>query len=307
LEEADEAFNMVFELKPDAYLWQAGIAKFYLGDFEGAAEIFARNAATFESRFGGPASEERIWRDTCELKLLDSMDIRIRKKCRESGEISTMIRQIPPQDEDDMFSKESRKGIRITRDLFDASIARDHSAELLSRAKLRSLAGNYEEKPRGDLKMWKLNAWFYLGLHHDATGDFEESKKCMKMALRLCPSSGKANDIIHTLPLLHMSRRDWFDEDEFEGDPMAGKSEVGDKKPEFSPSPSEFQKKSTISFADPLIEASIQEGIGKLKMADLQDALSLRGLKTTGSKEGLQERLFYSLMDDAGFDSAFAL
>lgn len=301
MEEADEAFERVFELKPDAYLWQAGIAKFYLGDFEDAADIFARNAATFEARFGGPASEERIWRDACQLKLLDSMDVRIRKKCRETGEISTMIRQIPPQDEDDELLKERRKGMQITRDLFEATITRDHSAELLSRAKLRSLGGKFEERPRPDLKMWKLNAWFYLGLHHDATGDFEESKKCMKMALRLCPSSGNANDIIHTLPLLHMSRRDMFDDDAFEGDPMADKS---DKKSDFSPSPSEFQKKSTKGFTDPLIEASIQDGLGKMKMADIQEALSFRGLKTTGSKEGLQERLFYSLMDDAGFDSS---
>lgn len=301
MEEADEAFDQVFELKPDAYLWQAGIAKFYLGDFEGAADIFARNAVTFESRFGGPASEERIWRDACELKILDSMDVRIRKKCRESGEISTMIRQIPPQDGDDMGLQERRKGLRITRDLFEATIARDFSTELLSRAKLRSLGGNFEEKPRPDLKMWKLNAWFYLGLHHDASGDFEESKRCMKMALRLCPSSGNGDDIIHTLPLLHMSRRDWFDDDDMDGDPMDDKS---DKKLEFSPSPSEFQKKSTKGFADPLIEASIQEGLGKMKMADVQDALSLRGLKTTGSKEGLQERLFYSLMDDAGFHAS---
>jgi tetratricopeptide (TPR) repeat protein len=290
-------------LKPDAYLWQAGIAKFYLGDFEGAADIFARNGATFESRFGGPASEERIWRDACELKLLDSMDVRIRKKSRDSGKMSTMIRQIPPQDKDDWFLQERREALRITRDLFEASIARDYSAELLSRAKLRSLGGNVEERPRPDLKMWKLNAWFYLGLHHDVTGDFEESRKCMKMALRLCPSSGNANDIIHTLPLLHMSRRDWFDEDEFEGDPMADKS---DETPEFSPSFSEFQKKSALGFSDPLIEASIQEGVGRMKMADIQDTLNRRGLQTTGSKEGLQERLFYSLMDDAGFESGFA-
>ena len=38
--------------------------------------------------------------------------------------------------------------------------------------------------------------------------------------------------------------------------------------------------------------------------ADLKDALRLRGLKVTGAKEELQERLFYSLMDDAGYDGA---
>jgi hypothetical protein len=70
---AGKAFDQDFELRPNAYLWRAAIVKFYLGNFGDAADIFARNAAHFESKFGGQASEERIWRDACELKLLSSM------------------------------------------------------------------------------------------------------------------------------------------------------------------------------------------------------------------------------------------
>ena len=77
LEEANKSFDRVFELKPEAYLWQAGIVKFYLGDTVGAADIFARNAVHFEKKFGpmnmGPASEERIWRDAAELKYLSGL------------------------------------------------------------------------------------------------------------------------------------------------------------------------------------------------------------------------------------------
>jgi hypothetical protein len=90
----------VFELKPDAYLWQAGIAKFYLGDVEGAADIFARSADYYERKFYSPASEERIWRDACELKLASSMDNKKKKYERENGGISSVIAQVPERGED---------------------------------------------------------------------------------------------------------------------------------------------------------------------------------------------------------------
>ena len=48
------------------------------------------------------------------------------------------------------------------------------------------------------------------------------------------------------------------------------------------------------------------EGVGKMRLSELKEALRLRGLKVVGSKESLQERLFFSLMDDAGFNSGFA-
>jgi hypothetical protein len=147
--------------------------------------------------------------------------------------------------------------------------------------------------------MWKLNAWFYLGLYYDTMGNQAESKKCMKMALRLCPSSGNASDIIHTLPMLHMAKRDWFDDDDFYVD---GQSESHDEAKDdgvstVTPSSAGMAGKRD---ADPLVAQTVRDGVGQLKMDELRDALRNRGLKGTGSKEELQRRLFGSLMDDAG-------
>jgi hypothetical protein len=275
--------------------------KYYLGNIQDAADIFARNAETCESKFVLPASEERIWRDACELKFLSSMTPTNRKQIEKSGDITTLIRSIPEFESDDIFSTETRKVIKLTRDLFGASVDSDMNNEILARAKLRSLCGAEDKDPTPDKKMWKLNAWFYLGLHLDALGDVEESKKCMKMALKLCPSSGKSDDIIHTLPMLHMSVRDWFDDSNFDDDPMINDSSTEDV--EFSPPKPKIV---TYAYADPFIEKSIRNGVGKMKFGELKEALRLRGLNLVGSKQALQERLFYSLMDDAGFQSGFA-
>jgi len=277
--------------------------KFYLGDLHNAADVFARNAETFETKFGGPASEERIWRDACELKYLNMMSKQERKKLETGSETSTLLRVIPENESDDLFSIESRMVIKTTRDLFSASVGSDISGELLARAKLRSMGGSKKDMTGFDRKMWRLNSWFYLGLHYDALGDSEESKRCMKMALKLCPSSGKSDDIVHTLPLLHMSVRDWFDDDDFEQDPLE-KSMDETEDPGFTPEKPSFV--SSMAYADPVIEASIMEGVGKMRLSELKEALRLRGLKVVGSKESLQERLFFSLMDDAGFNSGFA-
>lgn len=266
-----------------------------------AADLFARNARTYESKFGQPASEERIWRDACELKFLGSMAPTKRKAIDESGDIATLIRSIPDFKSDDMFSTETRKVMKLTRDLFGASVYSDMNNEILARAKLRSLCGTDDKYPTPDKKMWRLSAWFYLGLHLDVLGDVEESKKCMKMALKLCPSSGKSDDIVHTLPLLHMSARDWFDDADFDDDPMTTAISTEDVK--FSPTK---PKLAPYTYADPYIEESIRSGVAKMKFPQLKEALRLRGLNVVGSKQALQERLFYSLMDDAGFQSGFA-
>jgi tetratricopeptide (TPR) repeat protein len=304
LEEANTAFDRVFELRSDAYLWQAGIVKFYLGELEEAADIFARNAATFESKFGGLASEERIWLDACKFKFLNSIPRLERKYLEDNGGTSGLLRSIPEMESGEILSLETRKVIKITRDLFSASVDSDLSGELLARAKLRSMGGSENKNPKFDRKMWKLNSWFYLGLHYDTKGETEESKKCMKMALKLCPSSGKSDDIIHTLPLLHMSVRDWFDDDDFEEDPLA-KGSLDNDDTGFSPAQPSYPVAS-IAYADPLIEASIKDGVAKMRMSELREALRLRGLTSVGSKESLRERLFYSLMDDTGFNSRFA-
>ena len=291
-------------MKPNAYLWQAGIVKFYLGDLTGAARIFAEAAETYESRFGGPASEERIWRDACALKYLNSIPKEQMLELRQNDRLTAVIPGIKDMEkDDDGFGIESRKVIKLVRDLFSSTLKSDKSAELLARAKLRSVGGTGKSH-QIDRKMWKLTSWFYLGLHYDSMGLLEESKKCMKMALKFGPSSGKSEDIVHTLPLLHMAARDWFDDDSFAADVVfEGESDAeGDT---FSHNPPS-QAVASMAYADPLIEKSIRNGVSKMRLRELKDALRLRGKPTTGSKEQLQERLFYSLMDDAGFASGFA-
>lgn len=302
LEEASEAFDRVFELKPNAYLWHAGIAKYYQNDYEAAAEIFARSATFYESRFGEPASEERIWRDACNLKVFSNMKKMKQKALDESGGFSQLVAQIPERGEMDAFTlpTESRKVLRIARNLFSASVERSSVSEILNRAKLRSICGSADEQPRADRKMWKLNAWYYLGLHYDALGDTEESKECMKMALRLCPSSGNGNDIIHTLPMVHMARRDWYDDDAFEEDSAANSVNVQVSSNPNQPLVVSPELRGTRT--DPVIIDSIRKSVWKMRVNQIQDALKTRGLKNHGSKEVLADKLFRSLLEDVGLD-----
>jgi tetratricopeptide (TPR) repeat protein len=290
IEEASEAFDRVFELKPDAYLWQAGIAKFYLGDMEAAADIFAKSAATYETKFSMPATEERIWRHACELKLLSSMSKKERKSIEEFGGGESLLTVVPENDGTaKLLRSETRKVLRVSRELFAASISKNYSEIILSRARLRSIGGAFDTRPNIDRKMWRLNSWYYLGLHYDCLGNFEESKRCMKMALLMCPS-GSGEDIVHTLPLLHMKQRDWFDDDEWEG-------------ADVDPSDESVQTKATEKEpvdADPILIESIKSSLTELRLVDLRDALRIRGIKAQGSKSDLQKRLYQSLMEDAG-------
>jgi hypothetical protein len=191
-----------------------------------------------------------------------------------------------------------RKVLRIARELFAATLEENHVAKVLARAKLRSICGAYDDRqPRVDRKMWKLTAWFYLGMHYDVVGDKEESKECMKMALRLCPN-GNADDIIHVLPLLHMARRDLFDDDEFEEAP----DEALERKEGRSSSASVRNLVTSIR-TDPVFIESIRKSISRMGFAELQAALKARGLKFHDSKGALGEKLFRSLLEDSGLDS----
>jgi len=349
LEEATEAFDKVFALKPNAYVWHAGIARFYQNEFEDAARIFARTAGFYESKFGGPASEERIWRDACELKYISSMPKRKGKELlqqlqdhkSQQGDDATLLAGVPSVEDDDGENPfgamvETRKVLRIARDLFEASLNNDYSTVVLSRAKLRAICGvvDASRRPRPDIKMWKLSSWFFLGLHYDALGEAEESKDCMKMALLLCPSIGNAGDIIHTLPALHMTTRDWYDDDDDEfmdededdltvqnghqaaaaSDFLSGGSHFLDNRKEKSTTsetsqptsqqqpPKQPSSSSSSSTADPLMVDSVRGSIAKLNIQQLKEALRTRGLKVYGSKEELGEKLFRSLMEDVGLD-----
>jgi len=365
LDEADEAFDRVYALKPDAYLWQAGVVKYYRDDLLAAAKCFASNAMTYEMKFavmGIPASEERIWRDACQLRALSSS--RIRTKGVRKGEgsdglyaqiyddiVAMTAPQVDPldeEDEDDLgvssSARETRKVIRIVRDLFKGSIDSDLSAVALNRAKLRSITGEYGSTPTLDRKKWKLSSWYYLGLHYDAVGEVDEAKACMKMALRQGQSSGNGNDIINILPFLHMSVRDWFDDDEFsleedmdddeddggdwssltsggaapvweQQEPQTytwSKKEREEKREvegdeEEEPSGKRIETTTSASAkekdggARSVVKIAIEASLEKVRLAELQESLRKRGMRTTGSKADLQKRLLDALLEDAGF------
>lgn len=291
LKEADEAFDALYEIKPDAYCWQAGIVKFYLEDYRAAAELFARNANIYESKFENMASEERIWRDACELKMMSLT----KRKYRESKPPLSQIKE-----KDMLGPKETRKVVRISEELFRASMENDLSAMTLARAKLRSICGEYDgdSKKDGkrrkliDQKMWKLNSWYYLGLHYDVLGDNESSKNCMKMALRQCVS-GNGTDIIQILPMLHMALRDWFDDDAFEED---NNFDDGDENDSIWNDYLQTANGASSSSA----ANTIEESVDNMKLAQLQNALKRRDLKSSGSKSALKERLKRILLEDAG-------
>jgi len=203
LEEAEEAFDNVYKLRPNAYCWQAGLVKFYLGDFCKAAYFFSKNAATFEEKFGLPASEERIWRDACDLKTRNSLIM----KERESSDIP----KIPNAEEGESAAlRDSRPVMKITRDLFSASVEGDLSAVEMKRAELLAICNrNDKVAPLKESNIWKLSSWFYLGLHYDVIGQHEDSKACMEKAIKQCIES--SDDILHVLPTMHMTQRNWFD------------------------------------------------------------------------------------------------
>mmetsp|Transcript_4234 Transcript_4234/g.8098 ORF Transcript_4234/g.8098 Transcript_4234/m.8098 type:complete len:435 (+) Transcript_4234:239-1543(+) len=306
LEEADKAFNSLYEIKPNAYCWQAAIVKFYMDDYEAAAECFTKNAQWYESKFGQVATEERIWRQACELKL-KSMSKKNRSKV-------DPITTLSPLRDHDLFSqKETRKVIRIAHELFTASLENNVSNTVLARAKLRSICGQYDSNCndevsliKTDKKMWRLYSWYYLGLHYDAIGDENASKDCMKMALRQCVS-GNSSDIIQSLPILHMSIRDWFDDDDFEEDDGSMYTSSNDNKGgldwDISSSSSNNSNKPTGTSA--VVSSSnarefIEQCVTKMKIAELQNELKRRGSKSAGSKSVLMNRLRQILLEDAG-------
>ena len=325
LDLADQYFDKVFELRPEAYLWQAGIVKFYLGDIEGASQIFAKSALHFETKFGpmgmGPASEERIWRSAAELKYISKLKKKERKQYKldkENG-ITPIAQMNDDENDESTMGPETRKVHRLARELFDASIEEQKPSEVVARAKLLSFAEGETSSPVStisqDIKKRKLNACYFLALHYDVTGEIEESKKWIKVAFKLCNmNAGKSSDIMDTLPLLHMTARDWFDDDPYddeEEDELFG-DEAESEKSSKSTLPTGGSKASgkvehmSDAYSDPVLEASIMEDVSKMKFDEIRDALRIRGISVTGSKETLKERLFISLMDDAGYQSGFA-
>ena len=348
LTEASNYFDKVYQIKPDVYLWQDGIVKYYLDDFHGAAESLARNAKRYEERFMEPASEERIWRDAAELKVISSLNGG-RKVLKNVDVPAAMRVEIDSDNSDDnggvvdaktaeieSISSERRKVIRIARQLFSSSLRNDEMGVSLARAQLQACCGDSFPKSlrstlptlstnsasstsststsfaTKDHKMYKLHSFFYLGLHYDALNQSYESKQCMKMALKSCAHSigGNNADITYLLPVIHMTVRDWYDDDEFDDDDEeeANSIDLNDEElmeqllvdggVELDLSNNDAAAAAAAAAADD--DSNLRESIKDMKVADLKSELKARKLKVSGSKRELQDRLVDALKKDGG-------
>jgi hypothetical protein len=126
---------------------------------------------------------------------------------------------------------------------------------------------------------------------------------------------------MHTLPMLHMTIRDWYDDDDFEEDILEdykapSSQEIVIHMDESSPNIPLSKSNTPSNSPQGVVEAnlgaecgndtttamisSIKDSIEKMKLTELQVCLKNRKMKSSGSKSILQARLLLILLKEAG-------
>lgn len=104
-----------------------------------------------------------------------------------------------------------------------------------------------------------------------------------------------------------MARRDWFDDDEFSEDDGDFELEaeynqnVNDKGIGMNGNylyDNNYDENN--NYVNDKLFQSIQDSVEKMKLLELQAALKKKGLKSSGSKSILRDRILRSLLDEAG-------
>ncbi|KAL3801389.1 hypothetical protein HJC23_006999 [Cyclotella cryptica] len=332
LSSAYTSFRYVYSLHPQAYLWQLGLLQYYRGEYEDGRRTCLENARRYEAKFGRlgeVASEERIWGDACWLRGRGKRKRRMKEKDGGGGGDDALSwDEESERVEMESIALERRKVIRLARQLFSSSVRNDPTGVALARAHLQAMCqedddddnksstSTYRRKKLADPKMYKLHSYFYLGLHYDATGQVEESKRCMKLALKTCANGigGNNEDITFLLPVIHMTVRDWYDDEEFDDDAVVEnedqvtanhslKNDGGDLMDKLMEDGAvdlsingNMKKNDGV---DDKMTQTIRESIQHMRIVDLREELKKRKLKVAGSKKVLQDRLVNALVLEA--------
>jgi len=134
----------------------------------------------------------------------------------------------------------------------------------------------------------------------------------MKMALKTCAHSisGNGQDITYLLPVIHMTVRDWYDDDEFDVEEDRDEIDLNDAElmeqllsnggVELELNGDDDNKNNNSATASSKSTSSLRESIKDMRLVDLKNELKARRLKTSGSKKELQDRLVDDLKKEAG-------